>query len=234
MAVVGALSGAAKQVASAIAMIAAYFCARPAGAFVAPFISRVAGLSRPLSGIVSIALGSVVIAVAGRFALTAVLRKLMEAEPGDRGMDRTLGFVLGGAKAAFACYLVLSGLTFVEEHLKIAGKKVTLVSSKTAHSLAIVRRYNFFELTQLGAVKDLAAMAEASGDPAQLKKLQTNPEFLALRKDPRFKKVLSDPHLRAAAEKGDYTALLQNNAVLELIQDPESVNKLRAAMRVAD
>jgi membrane protein required for colicin V production len=224
--VLGGLAGAAKQIAQVLGMVAAYASARPLGTLFGPQLARELGTPELLGVIATTLLVFIAVLVIVRILLTALLQRILSGkDPADRGLDRGLGFALGAAKVGFICYLVLSGLAFVEEHVSLAGKKLG-ITPKGSMAFALARRYNFFELTQFGGVRDLAALSRASADPERLKQLQASAQFQALQKDPRMKKVLQDPHLRKAAETGDYPALLKSDAVLQLLQDPTIAQRL--------
>jgi membrane protein required for colicin V production len=96
-------------------------------------------------------------------------------------------------------------------------------------ALALTRKHNVFEYVQFGGVRDLAQVAKASKDPQKSRKLQASESFKALRKDPRFQKAVNDPEVLKAAADGDIHALLKNNAILQLVQDPKMAGHIAAA-----
>ncbi len=229
-AVLGGFAGAAKQVAQVVSMAVAWVAARPVGSLLGPHLAKKLGSPELFGTVAATLLVFFAVMIGLRLVLTALLRLLLRGkDPKDRGLDRGLGFLLGGLKVAFLCYLLLSGLAFVEEHVKIAGQKLG-ISPASSMTFAFARRYNFFELTEFGAVKDVAALAQATSDPDKMAKLKTDPAYAALRKDPRFQKALEDPEVKKAAEAGDYRALLRSNSILSLIQDEAAVAKLQAAL----
>lgn len=227
------MTGAAAQIAQVAGLIVAFFCARPLGRFVGPRLAAHLELPLAFGVIAATILVFVIVLIASRIVIATVLRRLMAGrDPDDRSLDRTLGMVFAAAKVGGIAYVILSGLAFVEEHVVVAGKRLGL-SPRDSYAFAAAREYNLFEMTQFGAVDDLVAVARAvqRGDTASLK---DNAAYRSLADDPRFKKAMNDPEMRRAIESGDYRALLRNNAVLQLIQDPTLAARLGSAARDAE
>ncbi|QRN94098.1 CvpA family protein [Archangium violaceum] len=234
-AVVGALTGGAKQIANMVALAVAWFVSRKLGPFVGPKLAEALGGVPLLFGVV---VGSLLIfigvLVAVRYALTSLLQRLFGARnPENRGVDGAIGFVLGGAKVAAISYIVLSALVFVEQNVVVAGKRLG-VSPKDSLSFGLARRYNLFEMTQFAAVKDLVAVSQAATNPEKARRMSDDPAFKSLKQDPRFQRALSDKRLREAMERGDTQAVLRSNLVLQLLQDPQFVARLGAAARASE
>jgi membrane protein required for colicin V production len=233
-AVVGAITGGARQIANLVALAVAWFAARKLGPLVGPRLADALGDAPLLIGVV---VGSLLVfigvLVAVRYALTYLLQRLFRGkDPEHRGVDGTLGFVLGGAKVALIAYVLLSGLVFAEQHIVVAGKRMG-VSPKDSVCFGLARSYNLFELTQFAAVKDLVAVARVTTNPEAAKRLANNPAYKSLKQDPRFQRAMSDKKLREALERGDTQAVLRSNLVLQLLQDPEFVSRLGAAARAS-
>jgi membrane protein required for colicin V production len=231
-AVVGAITGGAKQIANLVALVVAWFVARKLGPFVGPRLADALGGVPLLIGVVA---GSLLVfigvLVAVRYALTSLLQRLFRSkDPEHRGVDGALGFVLGGAKVAVIAYILLSGLVFAEQHIVVAGRRLG-VSPKDSVCFRLARSYNLFEMTQFAAVKDLMAVAQVASDPEAARRMASNPAYRSLRQDPRFQRALSDQSLREALERGDTQAVLRSNLILQLLQDPEFVSRLGAAAR---
>jgi membrane protein required for colicin V production len=234
LAFLGARSGAARQVAHLVALAAGYFAARRLGPLLAPTLAHSLGTPLLLGAVVGTLLVFFVVLFSVRFALTSLLRWLLGArDEKERGVDRPLGFILGGLKAALVVYVVLSALTFAEEHVKVAGRHLG-VSPKDSIAVGLARRYNLFEMTEFAPVHDLVRVLGATADPELSARLQEDPAFRALRKDPRFQRALQDPRLREAVARGDVQTLLRDDRVLQLIQDPVIAARLDAAARAAD
>jgi membrane protein required for colicin V production len=225
----GAYSGAARQVAQLVALVVAYLCARPLGTLVAPKLA--AALNAPLmvGAVAGTLLVFIAVMVLVRWALTRVLRRILAGKnPENRGLDRFLGFCFGAIKVAAIAYVIVCALTFVEQNVTVAGKKVGL-SPKDSLVFAVARRFNLFEMTQFAAVNDLVKVARAAADPRQSDKVKASPAYKSLRTDPRFNQAMGQEAMRQAIETGDYRALLRSNAILQLIQDPAAAERLSQA-----
>lgn len=233
-AAIGASSGFSRQVAQILAVVVAVGTARPLGTFFGPRMA--AELQAPLSSgvIAATIVAFIIIVVACRYAFTALLQRMMAGkDPYRRPLDRSLGAVMAAVKVLGIAYVMISALTFVEDNVTIAGRKLGL-SPKSSLAFSFARKYNMFEYSQFRPVKDLVEVARAASDPERARKLQADPAFQALRKDPRFQKALSDAAMKKAIETGDYRTLLRSNPVLQLIQDPIATSRLDAALRAAD
>lgn len=228
-AVVGAFTGAARQIAQLVGLAAAFGCSRPIGTFFGPRIA--ASLGSPL--VVGVVLGTIatfiVVLVAVRFVLTQILKRLFAGrDDEDRTADQALGFILGAMKVVAISYVILSALTFAERNITLAGRRLG-ISPRESYAFGVARKYNLFEMTQFSPVKDLVHVADAATDPKRRQKLLDDPAFKSLQQDARFRKVLTDESMRQAIERGDYQALLRSNVVLQLIQDRDVAARLGAA-----
>ncbi|WP_224367131.1 CvpA family protein [Hyalangium versicolor] len=233
-AIVGAFTGAAKQIAHMVGLALAYYVSRKLGTVVGPKLADSLGTTELIGVLVGTMLIFIVVLVAVRYALGALLQRVMTGkDPTNRGPDRTIGFVLGGAKVAVIAYVLLSALTFVDQHVEVAGKKLGF-SPKDSRSFAFARDHNLFELTQFAPIQDFVQVVQASTNPEQAAKMANDPAYKALRQDPRFKKALNDASLRRSLEQGDTRALLRSDLILQLIQDPEFAARLGAASRASE
>jgi uncharacterized membrane protein required for colicin V production len=227
----GAFSGFAKQVAQAFALVGAGFAAAPAGRFFAEPMAK--GLQSSLSvGLVVATIAAFfVIYLFVRLLVTLVVRRVLAGkDPENRTADRVLGFGLGGTKTLAAAWIAVSAATFVENNLVLGGKKYSF-TPKDSKAVAFARQVNFIELVQFSGAKDLARAAKVAADPAAAKKLKDDPDYAALSKDARFQKLVQGDAWKKALESGDIRALVQNNQLVELLQDPRLS---RHAERLAD
>ena len=230
----GALSGAARQVANTAGLAVGYFVSRKLAPVVGPKLAAALGSPLLIGTLAGTVLLFVVTWLTVRYALGALLLRFLSGkDPEDRGMDRGLGFLLGAGKMAALFWVCLSALTFLEQHVIVAGKRVG-VSPMGSVAFDLSRRYNLFEITQFAPLKDLVHVAQAAQDPAKARKLQDDPAYKALRKDPRFQLALQQQELKKALERGDTQALLRNDAVLQLIQDPLAAARWGAAARASE
>lgn len=233
-AVVGAITGAARQIAHLVGLALAYFVSRRLGTVVGPRLADALGTPILIGTLLGTVLLFIVTLVVVRYALGALLQRVMTGkDPSNRGPDRAIGFVIGGAKVAVISYVLLSAMTFLEQHVVLAGKRVG-VSPKDSRAFAFVRQNNLFEMTQFAPLKDMVRVVQASTDPNRASQLQSDPAYKALRSDPRFQRALKDDSLRRALEQGDTRALLRSDLILQIIQDPDFAARLGAASRAAD
>jgi membrane protein required for colicin V production len=234
-AVVGAITGGAKQIANLVALAVAWFVSRKLGTYVGPRMAEALGGVPLLMGtIAGTLLVFISVLVAVRYALTSLLRRLLGGrDPEKRGADNALGFVLGGTKVVVITYVVLSGLVFAEQYVMVAGRRMG-VSPKDSVSFGLARRYNLFEMTLFAAVKDLATVVKVAGNPERARRLADDPAFKSLKQDARFQRALSDKPLREALERGDTQTALRSNLTLQLLRDPLFVARLGAAARAAE
>jgi membrane protein required for colicin V production len=148
-ALVGAMTGAARQLAHMVALVAAWVLAGPLGKELGPHLARSLEVPALLGMLAATVLLFFALLVSVRVLLGWALRSLLGAEdPESRWVDRTLGLVLGGTKAALLIWAVLSGLTLVEEHVAIQGRRPTL-STRDSVAFSLARQLNLFELMGL-------------------------------------------------------------------------------------
>jgi membrane protein required for colicin V production len=232
-AVVGAYEGAARQLAHLVALGFGYLCAKPLGTSLGPRLGQ--ALHVPIIFGVVLVMIVVFIGVmfSARLLLTSLLRRLLSGgNPEWRGLDRALGFALGGFKVALIAYFLVSALSFAEDNIALAGHRLGL-SPKDSISFAFARQYNLFETFQYRPVRDLVEIAEALDNPAKAAKLRKDPAFRALKQDPRFDRTLADISMRKAIQTGDHGGLLRRDEVLKLLQTPNVPARLRAAAEAA-
>ncbi|NVJ02388.1 CvpA family protein [Myxococcus sp. AM009] len=234
-AMIGAITGASRQVANVVGLAVGYFASRRLGPVTAPHLAEALGSPLFLGAIVGTVLVFICTWLAVRYALGALLLRILSTgqHNENRGLDRFLGFALGGAKMGIIAWVVLSAIAFFEQHVVIAGRRVGL-SPKESLSIEVARRYNLFEMTQFAPVKNLVEVAKAASDPKRAGQLQDDPAYKALRKDARFQRLLKDPKLKQALARGDTAALLRHDGVLQLIQDPDVAARLGAAARASE
>lgn len=230
-AVLGAFTGAARQVANLIALGVAYFCAGPLGKVLAPRLADSLGLSLVTANVAAHVLVFGVVLLALRAVLTQLFRRMLSGQEGEnRALDRGLGFALGGLRMALFAYLFLSAMTFLERNVSVAGRRFSLPKTES-RAVTFSRDYNLFELTQFAPVRDLVQLVQDAQDPLKARQLKSDPAYQALRKDSRFQDAMKDKELREALERGDTRAALRNERILQLIQDPDAAAQMGAAAR---
>lgn len=231
-AVFGAFSGFSKQVAQALAGIAGVAAAIPCGRFFAEPVAKALQTTSLTVGVVAATIVSfVVIYLVVRLVLTALIKRLISGkDPENRSADRFLGFGLAGTKAALMVWIGASAATFVENNLVLAGKKYTF-TPKDSQVVAFSRKFNFIEQVQFQGGRELALAAKVANDPKAAQNLKDDPDYVALMKDSRFRRVLQTDAWKKALETGDIRGLMANNDLVELIQDSKMSHHLE---RLAD
>jgi membrane protein required for colicin V production len=225
----GALSGVAKQVVHLASFVLAYLIARPLAELVGPHLAKALHAPSVLGIVAATLLSFIGVLVVVRMVGTPLLRRVLAGKnPEDHRVDRSLGMLFGALKTALLIYLVLCCLTFVEDNVTVAGRRLG-ITPKDSRCFTFAREHNLITLSHFPALDDLVLVANASSDPRKLERLEHTPAFQALRKDPRFRSVLGEQSLRKAFESGDAATLLRNNPVLELVQDPALADKLKSA-----
>ena len=233
--ILGSITGASRQVANFAGLAVGYFASRRLGPILGPRLADALGGPLFLGSILGTVLVFIVVWLSVRYALGALLGRLLARgkHNEERGVDRFLGFVLGAGKMGFLAWVMLSAVAFFEQHVVVAGRRIGL-SPKDSLAIQGARRFNLFELTQFAPVGNLVEVGQAAMDPERAAKLKDDPAFKALRKDPRVQRLLQDEKLKQALARGDTTALLRHDLVLQLIQDPDIVARLGAAARASE
>ncbi|MGA9522005.1 MAG: CvpA family protein [Myxococcaceae bacterium] len=220
-ALIGAATGAARQVANLAASVVAWFSARPLGVWAGPKLAPSLNQGEAIGIVAATVVAFIVVAVLVRWILTRALQRILAGRnPESRSLDRILGFLFAGAKVALVAWVMLCALTFVEENVSVAGRRLG-VSPKDSRAFALARTWNLFEFTQFAPVRDLQRVVKASRSPKQAEALKNDPLYKELAKDPRFRRALEEKRLRTAFAEGDYPTLVKSSAVMELVRDPK-------------
>lgn len=226
----GARRGAASQLAGWAALVLAVLAAKPGAALLGPTF---AVWLHAAPGTASVAAGLavfVVVLVAARLVLNAVLRGVLTlGNPERRGLDRFLGFFLGAAKVLAVAWVALSALAFVEDRFSVSGKLFG-VSPERSLAFGAARRWNFFGMADFGPAQSLMKLEQALRKPGGAARLSNDPAMASLLKDARFKAVAEDPAVKKAVEEHDVATLLRTDSVVKLLSDSEARDKLMAAL----
>lgn len=232
-AVFGARAGASRQLAAWGALILAALAAGPGGALLGRTFAQVFHTSETLGGVAASFATFVVVAVVVRVIGTRMLQGVLGGtDPAERGTDRALGALLGGAKLLAVAWVAISALVFVEENVQVAGKGLGL-SPKDSTAFAIARHWNLFSAPFFSRAADLAAAQKVFRSPELFQKVAGSPAVAALEKNAHFRAVFADPEVKEALDRGDTMSLLRSASVHRLLQDPEALvqlAKLREAL----
>lgn len=225
-AVWGFFTGFSRQVAAAVATVAAFAAAGPGGRFFAEPVAQQLKASLTAGTVVATLIVFFLVWLVVRLVLTALLRGLLAGKEGQRrALDRGLGFALGGSKTFAIIFVGVCAAIFLENNLVIAGRRFA-IAPKDSFLVRWARNFNLVEHLQFSGVHDLITVAKMSGDPKGAAKLKGNQDYAALLADPRFRQVVSEDGMRKALETGDVQALLKLNGVVELINDPKAMRRL--------
>ena len=222
----GAFTGAARQIAQAVAVFVAWLGSKFLSMALGPFAASQLKVSLLAGTIITALFSFFIVFLFVRWALQSlILRMIAGKEMKDRAVDRSLGAILGGGKVAAMAWVVLCALSFLENNVSIAGTRID-IAPKDSVAVQLSRRFNLFELAQFGGAGELVDVARAAADPKKSSQVRSNPTFEALKKDPRFAAALGSPAMKRAIQSGDTRSLLEDSSVLKLLQDPAAVKRL--------
>jgi membrane protein required for colicin V production len=128
----------------------------------------------------------VVVSLVGR----AVARGLQGPEGTPGPVDRALGALLGGLKAALGCWVLLSALALAHGPVTVGGWRVDVRASDFG---SLAARHNLLEATAPHQARLLSRLFEAVREPAVQERLR--------RGDAGLKKSLEDPRVKALLER---------------------------------
>ena len=228
----GAFAGVARQLAQLVGAIGAWFAARPIGEALGPMVAKDTGLPLMAGVVLGTFVAFLIVFLVLRGILTMIIQRILSGrEPGNRGLDRALGFIFGGAKVAAVAWVAVCALSFVEDNVSVMGKEIGL-TAKGSQAFALARRYNVFEMSSFGETEALKAVLKAPSDPKAMARLKENADYAALKKDPRFARAQSSDKVKKALETGDVRALLESADVIKLLQDSEASRRLERISNV--
>lgn len=216
-ALIGFFTGAIQQFSHWIGIVAAYLCAKPVAALLAPALAKRMGWPPALTAVglsaVSMPLVLIVVTLIARAIINAIVPGKQRNMP-----DRVTGIFLGAGKAAVIVWALLSAVLAFERPLAkhLSGAEAALKSSSAA---AFTRKHGLFDPASPAVLDKFRAVAAMRDDPRMAQ---------ALLKDPALKSMLNDPALKQALEKGDASALLNNPQIRKFLADPELVKKIES------
>lgn len=142
----GAFSGASGQLAGWAAFPLGWLAAKHGAAELAPHLERATGWPPGASGAAASVLLFFGVTWLSRALISAAIRKLLGGGDGERrGLDRALGFLLGGARSLVIAWLCLSAWAFAEANVRVSSKPVgALAPPKESQCYAFARAHNAF------------------------------------------------------------------------------------------
>lgn len=216
-AVLGALAGGAMQLTHLVALAIAGAVCRPVGLRFGVAVAHHQHWP-DIAGVIAVTVLAffatyAVVQVVFRMVLKVVLKSDILG-----AADKALGFGLGGAKAAFILYVLLSALIFFEKPIaQVAQFRFDTKGSRVAD---FVRAHDLFTDFSFPGTQGLSVLARVTQDPNAAMELGKDPQIAALTKDPRVQALLRDGELQRALQSGDTLALLKSDRVLNLMADP--------------
>ena len=222
-ALLGALAGGFLQLANVVGLVLGGAVARPAGLRLGPLAA--AHWKAPvILGVLGVSVLAFFITYAVSLAFFRIILRRAGKSPTLSGLDKLLGFLLGGAKAAMILFVLLSALIFFEKPFsQLSPYRFDTRGSQVA---SFVRAHDLFTHFSFPGTRGLTAMARAGHDPDAAAALAKDPELQALTRDPRVVSLLHDGELQHALQSGDSMALLRNNRVMTLLSDPAIQERL--------
>lgn len=200
----GALSGAARQIAHWVALGLAFVGSRPLAARLAPFAPDF-GLPPALANAALTAVCFTAVSVLGGFLLGMALRRVIGSVSGSKS-DRLGGLALGAAKGAAGAFAALAVVLVFEKPLA-ARLGPSAAPLKDSAAAGFVRTHNPLESAPPPALAKLRELVDGAGDPKAAAALASDPKFKALLEDPALKAALGNKALTDALKSGDLSAL---------------------------
>ena len=142
----GAFSGASGQVAGWLAFPLGWLAAKGGTAQMTPHLERATGWSPGACSVVAGVLLFFSVMWVSRAVIAGTIRKVLGGGDGERrGLDRTLGFFLGGGRSLVIAWLCLSAWAFAESNVKVSGKAVAAFAPpKDSQFYAFAKAHNAF------------------------------------------------------------------------------------------
>ena len=157
----------------------------------------------------------------GIFVLRSFTKDLHEAFESLSNNDRTLGALVGVVKGALLVYLAFVGLIMANR--ATGSVPVPYASSVTG---AWVMQHNFLESEEFPRAKALVKLGYLVHHKDAVT-LATDPHFQAILEHPKAE-VLRSPEVAGALARGEWVSLVQNDALLDLLDESEIQEHLNA------
>jgi membrane protein required for colicin V production len=223
LAVLGAVSGALRQLLRLGAAVVAYLVARLLGPPVAAGLiqSLPAPAARATAGLVLFFAAFVVAMLAGNLLLHS-----RKDGPRPGPADRALGALLGAAKASLVLWVVLSALAIVDRPV---GPSWFRLDPSHSDFAALARRHNVLERWEGSTGSALRGLLRVAKDPERAARLLADADGRKLLEDPRVQMLVEE-----ARGGKDPVSLSGSPAALRLLSDPAFLERLDRAQRRLD
>ena len=232
-ALLGLWRGAARQLASAVALVCASFASRPLSEVVGPWLARQhSGLSLStamlLGFVISFALIGLVAYVLVFFSIRPRRKESTEENQPhsrlDTFGDKGLGLFLGALKGAFLVWLLLSATALMARELDFR-LPWNLEDSRV---YAFVKQHNVFNQKQWEKLRALEKIAELSPYAAQLLQVANhNPLPTPIAQElEKLQKLLEGSALSKALDKKQWKEFLKDKELDKLLLDDSFLKAL--------
>jgi membrane protein required for colicin V production len=187
-AVAGAIGGALRQLVQLGAVVTGWLAAR----HLAPRLAGPLLGARPPAWERGARAAGCFLAAVVLFTLVgrAVARRLHGRDGGPGPVDRAVGALLGAAKAALGCWVLLSALALAHGPLTLGGWRLDVRASDFG---SLAARHNLLEAAAPRQARLLERLLEAARDPAVKERLR--------RGDAELQRALDDPRVKALLER---------------------------------
>ncbi len=224
-AILGALSGALRQLVRLGSALLGYLAAR----YVAPPLA--ASFSRGAAQPVARALAGVLLFFAVFFVATFLGHALVSRAGGGQAArgpaDRGLGALLGAVKAGLGLWVVLSAFVLVGRPV---GPPAFRLDPRKGDFAAMARDYNVLDAWGSPTAAMLRRVLRALRDPEASKRLARDHDVRALLDDPRLQQLLA----QSRNAQDDAGLLADTPDALRLLSDPAFLDRLQKAQRRLD
>jgi membrane protein required for colicin V production len=211
-AVLGAVTGALRQILNMVAALSGWLVARALGPYVADGLARSLpkAMARPAASALLFVGTFIAVGIVGRLILRAAAGK---GGPVRSPVDRGLGALIGAGQAGLGGWVLLSALVLFDA-------RVGFLDPRGSDFAALARDHNLLERLDPPAVRVMRRLIKAMKDPVSAANLHSDAEAQQLLDDPRVQSLLG-----SGGEKGTFPP-----EAMKLLQDPELSGKLEQLM----
>jgi membrane protein required for colicin V production len=224
-AVMGALSGALRQLVMLASALLGYLAAR----YLAPPLA--AGFTRGSAQPVARAIAGVLVFFAVLFVASFLGHALVARAGGGQAVrgptDRGLGALLGAAKGAMGLWVVLSAFVLVGRPV---GPSFFRLDPRDSDFAAVAGDFNVLDTWASPTAATLRRLLRALRDPRASSRLTRDEDIRALLEDPRLQQLLA----RSQAGAQEAGRAVTTPEALRLLSDPAFLDRLQKAQRKLD
>ncbi len=223
LAVLGALSGALRQLLTLGGAVAGYLVAHLLSPPVANGLARTlpAPVARATAGLVLFFATFVLVMLVGNLVL-----HMGREGPRPGPADRALGTFLGAAKAGLVLWVVLSAVAVVDRPI---GPGWLRLDPRPSDFAALAREHNVLEHWEGPTGSALRGLLRVAKDPERAARLLADADGRKLLEDPRVQMLVDE-----ARGGRDPASLVGSPAALRLLSDPAFLERLEKAQRHLD